>query len=432
MCLNLKNEMKISFLTYGCKVNQYETELIRQMMLGGGLTEAADPGGADIYLVNTCTVTAKIDSEISRKIKQLKSKPGARVILTGCLAQRGGADVEKLGADWIIANGSKLDPGSYPAGIFPVKISVRETVLAGFSGRNKAFVKVEDGCDRFCAYCTVPLVRGSDIRSRDASEIISEIEKLTAAGFSELIMTGVNLGRFGAENGDKTALYGLLKKITLLKGGFRVRLSSMSPADLDDDVIQLAADNPGRICPHFHLSMQSGDDAVLKRMNRRYDTKLYRDKAEFIASRIKLPGITTDVIAGFPGESGVEFENTLAFINDIPLTRLHVFPYSDRPGTKATQMSGKVDDTVKKERVKRLLNAAEKKENDFAVKNTGLVRTALIEDPNKKNELFGYTENYIRVLIDDTQAARAKVNGLARVRITEVTASCVKAELAGE
>jgi threonylcarbamoyladenosine tRNA methylthiotransferase MtaB len=420
--------MKISFLTYGCKVNQYETGLIRQMMLAGGLTEAADLGGADIYLVNTCTVTAKIDSEISRKIKQLKSKPGARVILTGCLAQRGGPDVEKLGADWIITNGSKLDPDSYPAEIFPLKTPAREKVLSEFSGRNKAFVKIEDGCDRFCAYCTVPLVRGSDIRSRDVSEIIYEIEKLTAAGFSEIIMTGVNLGRFGAGKGDKTALYGLLKQITLLKGGFRVRLSSMSPADLDDGVILLAADNPERICPHFHLSMQSGDDAVLKRMNRRYDTKLYRDKAEFIALKIKLPGITTDVIAGFPGETGAEFENTLAFINDIPLTRLHVFPYSDRPGTKATQMSGKVDEAVKKERVKKLLRAAEKKEYDFAVKNTGFVRTALIEDPNKNNELFGYTENYIRVLINDTPAARAKVNGLATVRIIAATASCVKAE----
>jgi threonylcarbamoyladenosine tRNA methylthiotransferase MtaB len=425
--------MKISFFTYGCKVNQYETELIRQMFLKtGGFVEAADPEEADLCLVNTCTVTAKIDSEILRKIKQLKSRPGRKVILTGCLVERGGFDREKTGADWIIPNDKKFNLAGYPREIISTQTAVYESILEGFSGKNKAYVKVEDGCDRFCAYCTVPLVRGGDIRSRDEAEIIAEIKKLSSAGFSELILTGVNLGRFGADRSDKNALYKTLKKITLMDGYFRVRLSSIGPAELDDEVIELAADNPSRICPHFHLSMQSGDEDVLKRMNRIYTAEFYRKKVEFIASKINLPAITTDVIAGFPGESDAEFQNTLDFIGSLPLTRLHVFPYSDRPGTKATQMPSKVAENVKKSRVQKLLKAASAKENDFAVKNIGVVRTALLEDPNKKREIFGYTENYIRVSVADTPVSRGKVNTLAKVMITEVTGVKARAEFARE
>jgi threonylcarbamoyladenosine tRNA methylthiotransferase MtaB len=421
--------MKISFFTYGCKVNQYETELIRQMFLKtGGFVEAEDPEEADLCLVNTCTVTAKIDSEILRRIKNLKSRPGRKVILTGCLVERAGFDGEKTGADWIIPNDQKFNLAGYPREIISTQTAVYESILEGFSGKNKAYVKVEDGCDRFCAYCTVPLVRGGDIRSRDEAEIIAEIKKLSSAGFSELILTGVNLGRFGADRSDRSALYKTLKKITLLNGSFRVRLSSIGPADLDDGVIELAADNPSRICPHFHLSLQSGDEAVLKRMNRTYTAGFYRKKAEFIVSKIDLPGITTDVIAGFPGESDAEFRNTLDFIGSIPLTRIHVFPYSDRPGTKATQMRDKVGEAVKKERVQELLRAAAARENDFAIKNMGADRTALIEDPNKKGEIFGYTENYIRVSVAENEFSRGKINTLAKVRITEVTGVKARAE----
>jgi len=425
--------MKISFLTYGCKVNQYETELIRQMFLKtGGFTEVAAAEEADVCLVNTCTVTAKIDSEILRKLKQLKSKPGRKVILTGCFVEQPGFEKKDTGADWIIPNRQKFNLSGYPRDIISTQTAVYESVLEGFSGKNKAFVKVEDGCDRFCAYCTVPLVRGHDIKSRDDAEIISEVEKLSSAGFSELILTGVNLGRFGSERGDKKSLYNILKKITLLSGSFRVRLSSIGPADLDDDSIMIAADNPGRICPHFHLSLQSGDEAVLKRMNRTYTADFYRKKAEFIASKINLPGITTDVIAGFPGESDVEFKNTVDFIEGLPLTRIHVFPYSDRPGTKATLMDKKISDAVKKDRVQRLLRAAEKKENEFIMKNMGLKRTALIEDPNKKGEIYGYTENYIRVSLADTPLSRGKVNRLAGVVITGAAGVKARAELIKE
>jgi threonylcarbamoyladenosine tRNA methylthiotransferase MtaB len=318
---------------------------------------------------------------------------------------------------------------SYPAEVISAPSAVYESILEGFSGRNKAFVKVEDGCDRFCAYCTVPLVRGSRIKSRESSEILREIEKLSSAGFKEIILTGVNLGLFGKERKDPEALFKLLKEAVKLPNGTRLRLSSIGPADLSDDVIALAADNPEKICPHFHLSMQSGDDAVLKRMNRNYDTGLYRKKTEYIIQTIPYAGINTDVIAGFPGETIAEFENTAAFIKEIPFSRLHVFPYSDRPGTKATAMGGKIDDKIKKERVKILMGIADEKETSFALMNKGRVLSALVEEGGNENSLFGYTENYIRVMLKKDDRSRAFINNIAPVKITRIEDGNFHAEI---
>ncbi|MEI7542439.1 MAG: tRNA (N(6)-L-threonylcarbamoyladenosine(37)-C(2))-methylthiotransferase MtaB [bacterium] len=422
--------MKISFFTYGCKVNQYETELIKQMFLKtGGFTEVTDDSVADVSLINTCTVTAKIDSEIARKIRQLKAKQKCKVILTGCLVQRqDSADLTNL-ADWIIPNEKKFMLASYPPEIINTPAAVYESILEGFSGKNKAFVKVEDGCDRFCAYCTVPLVRGSKIRSRDEAEILKEIKQLSLAGFKEIILTGVNLGLFGKEKNSFTALYDILKAIIQLPGSTRVRLSSIGPVDLSNEVINLASENPERICPHFHLSMQSGDDAVLKRMNRNYDTGLYRKKVEYIISKMPYAGINTDVIAGFPGETKEEFENTVAFIKEIPFSRLHVFPYSDRPNTKATVMDKKLDDKMKKERVKILMKIAEEKEIAFAQKNKDRILSALIEEGGNADSLFGYTENYIRVKVENDEKARKCINNIVPVKIVLIENGDIHAKI---
>jgi|ERR1035437_2701939 threonylcarbamoyladenosine tRNA methylthiotransferase MtaB len=423
--------MKISFSTYGCKVNRYETELIRQMFLKtDGFTEAAGYRDADICLINTCTVTAKIDSEIARKIRQVKANSACRVILTGCLVQRKDSrELVKL-ADWIIPNEKKFMLSSYPAEIISTPLAAYEPILEGFSGRNKAFVKVEDGCDRFCAYCTVPLVRGSRVKSRDEAEILEEIKKLSSAGFKEIILTGVNLGLFGKEKNSPDAFYNILKEAIKLPGRTRLRLSSIGPVDLSGPVIDLAAENPDRICPHFHLSMQSGDDRVLKRMNRNYNTDIYREKVNYIISRMPYAGINTDVIAGFPGETTQEFENTVAFIKEIPFSRLHVFPYSDRPDTKASAMAGKIDDKVKKERVKILMNLAGEKEAGFAGKNKDRILSALVEEGGNENSLFGYTENYIRVELKKDGRSKALINNIALVRITEIGNKEIHAEIA--
>lgn len=422
--------MKIVFFTYGCKVNQYETELIKQMFLKtGGFTEAAGLPGADVCLINTCTVTAKIDSEIARKIRTIKANSACKVILTGCLVQRpDSGELTKL-ADWIIPNENKFNLSSYPNEIINTPSAVYESILEGFSGRNKAYVKVEDGCDRFCAYCTVPLVRGSKIKSRDEDEILEEIVKLSAAGFKEIILTGVNLGLFGKEKNAPDALFNVLKSAIKETVNTRLRLSSISPVDISDLVIDLAADNPDRICPHFHLSMQSGDDAVLKRMNRNYNTDIYRKKVDYILSKMPFAGINTDVIAGFPGETKQEFENTAAFVDEIRFSRLHVFPYSDRPNTKATAMAGKIDDKVKKERVKILIKIADAKEAEFAEKNKGRILSALVEDGGNEESLFGYTENYIRVTLKKDVKAESCINYITPVKIVSVLDGAVYAEI---
>ena len=423
--------MKISFSTYGCKVNQYETELIKQMFLKtGGFTEAAGFMEADICLINTCTVTGRIDTEIAKKIRQIRANSKCRVILTGCLVQRKDAgEISKL-ADWIIPNENKFMLSSYPAEVISAPSAVYESILEGFSGRNKAFVKVEDGCDRFCAYCTVPLVRGDRIKSREHSEIIEEIKKLASAGFKEIILTGVNLGLFGKEKNNADALYEVLCAAIKETAGTRFRLSSISPVDLNNNVIDLAAANPERICPHFHLSMQSGDDKVLKRMNRNYGTDIYRKKVDYIIQRMPFAGINTDVIAGFPGETAGEFENTVGFIKEIPFSRLHVFPYSDRPNTKAAVMEGKIEDKVKKERVKILIKIADEKEAGFAEKNRGRLLNALVEEGSNEESLFGYTENYIRVILKKDEKSKACINNIAPVKITNIENGNIHAEIA--
>ena len=423
--------MKISFSTYGCKVNQYETELIKQMFLKtGGFTEAAGFMEADICLINTCTVTGKIDTEIARKLRQIKANSKCKVILTGCLVQRKDAgEISKL-ADWIIPNENKFMLSSYPPEVISAPNAVYESVLEGFSGRNKAFVKVEDGCDRFCAYCTVPLVRGHRIKSREQKEIIDEIKKLSSAGFKEIILTGVNLGLFGKEKNNADALYDVLSAAINETSGTRLRLSSISPVDLSGRVIDLAAANPERICPHFHLSMQSGDDAVLKRMNRNYNTDIYRKKVAYIMDRMPFAGVNTDVIAGFPGETLKEFENTVEFIKETPFSRLHVFPYSDRPNTKAAAMEGKIEDKVKKERVKVLMNIADEKEKLFAEKNFNRVLCALVEEGSSEERLFGYTENYIRVILKKDEKSKACINNIVPVKITNIENENIHAEIA--
>ncbi len=413
---------RVKFLTYGCKVNQYETERIKQMLPG------TDKGGeADIYLLNTCTVTGKIDSEILRKIRQIRKQKNKKIILTGCLAQRRDIGGLELLADIVIPNDKKFDPEFYPEELRGKKDIKAGVVLKAFGDKNKAFIKIEDGCDRFCSYCTVPLVRGSKIISRPESEILKEAESLAAAGYRELVITGINLGLYGRP--DNNALAGLLKKLIAIKGMGRIRLSSIGTKELNDEIIDFSAANKEKICPHFHLSLQSGDEKVLKLMNRNYTSNEYMGKAAYIISRIPGAAITTDIIAGFPGEGIGEFENTCEFIRQAPITRLHVFPYSDRPGTKAEKMKDKITEREKKHRVKILIGIGKMKEKEFAEKNKGKNLTVLVEDNPKAGYFAGYTENYIRVNIKETDKSKKLVRRLVPVMITEVKNGKVYAEI---
>jgi threonylcarbamoyladenosine tRNA methylthiotransferase MtaB len=406
--------VKIAFLTYGCKANRYETEVIRQALLDGGLSE---DDSADVYVINTCTVTGKIDREITRKIKQIKSRGNAKVVLTGCLVER--KDLSSTGlakyADLIIPNSKKFDISSYdiPELKEALKTSGKK-VLRQFSGRDKAFVKIQDGCDNFCAYCEVPYVRGSDLRSRGVTEITEEIGALAGAGYREIILTGINLGYYGKDAEKNGALVFLLEELMKSGNPGRLRLSSIGPKETSFELIDLMASSGGKICPHLHLSLQSGDEKVLKSMNRNYTLREYKEKMDYALAKMPYMAITTDVIAGFPGETAEEHRKTCKFIEENGFTRLHVFPYSDRPDTKASKMKEKISEEIKKQRVKELIETGKKKEKEFAERNIGARRTALAESGDKGGYMTGYTENYIRVFF---KAGQDMIGTLVPVKI---------------
>ena len=405
--------MRFEFLNYGCKANQYETEVIKQVFRKNN-AEITD-SDADVCVINSCTVTEKIDKEILRKIRQLK-KRGKKVVLTGCLAMRKDIGDVAVLADRIIPNDKKFTISAYPGvKMLPGKASGDDLILEGFSGKNKAFVKVEDGCNRFCTYCEVPFVRGSIIKSRSEEDVLKEIDNLCAAGYREIIITGINLGLYGTDSGGKASLEKLLKAVcSRAAGRARIRLSSVGPKDITDGIIKLAKE--GLICPHFHMSLQSGSETMLLRMKRNYTAAEYKQKVEDIINDVPNAAITTDVIAGFPGETEKKYNETYDFIKNVKFSRLHVFSYSDRPDTKAFKMTDKVSGETIKKRVAALIALGQKKEEAFVEENTGKKLEMLVESKPGNGELAGYTDNYIRVYIKESKEL---INCLVRVKITE-------------
>ncbi|HDT15082.1 MAG TPA: MiaB/RimO family radical SAM methylthiotransferase [Firmicutes bacterium] len=407
MSRNLKN--RVVFFTYGCKSNKYETEKIRQMIRPPA-EDSTMP--ADFVIINACAITETIDREILRKIKSLKRAGNSKIILTGCVPP----GMEKVFSglvDYVVPNNEKFSRESYPEELSSGWDNSGLSVLTGFSGRHRAFVKAQSGCDMSCAYCIVPLVRGSALNSRDEDEIIKEIESLNSAGFREIVLTGINLGRYGAEKNDAEALFCLVKRIGAMRGDFRARLSSIGPRELSENIIKAAAENPGRFCPHFHISAQSGDDKVLKLMGRNYTTGLYAKRIDYIMKVIPGAAINTDIIAGFPGEGEKEFGNTLDFLKKMPFSRVHIFPYSDRPGTRASRSKNKVNAQIKKQRAWILVEEGKNKEREYIEKNTGRHLTMLVET-KIGGMCEGYTENYIRARV---KADKAVPGGFLRVKI---------------
>ncbi|PKL91970.1 MAG: tRNA (N(6)-L-threonylcarbamoyladenosine(37)-C(2))-methylthiotransferase MtaB [Candidatus Goldiibacteriota bacterium HGW-Goldbacteria-1] len=417
--------MKIGFITYGCKVNQYDTERIKKELLAAGNEESPDP---DVYIVNTCTVTDKIDRDTARQLRKLKAA-GKKILLTGCIAARQCPEEIAASVDWFVPNSSKYDMALYPEELKTAGAKAPSFFIETFSEKNKAFVKVEDGCDRFCAYCEIPYVRGGKPVSRDEGQIINEIKALSKSGYREIILTGINLGRYGADKNEAGALCGLLEKIRSLKLPLRIRLSSIGPLELGDDIIKFAAASGNFLCRHFHMSMQSGCDRILKAMNRRYDTAFYRGQVDKILTAMPDAGITTDIIAGFPGETDADHAETAAFLKSMPFTRVHVFPYSDRPDTQAFKMPGKVSDEIKKKRAKELSLIAAQKEAAFAESYIGKVLELLVESGDKGGFYFGYTDNYIRVKVE---GAKEYVNEIVKVKIISAQNGIACGEIIGK
>jgi len=416
---------RVKFYTLGCKVNQYETQAIREKFLYAGFKEN-NSEIADVYIVNTCTVTARADRESRRLIRRLlRSNPDSKIIATGCYIEKDAAKILSISNKTrIVPNCQKhllleslrdsLNDGKNEA-FLPLKIS-------DFKDHERAFVKIQDGCDNLCSYCKVPLVRGAS-RSRSPKEIIAEVERLTRRGFKEVVLTGICLGSYHYRSFD---LVGVLSALENIEREFRIRLSSIEPQLICDDLIGRIADSE-KICPHLHIPLQSGDNKILKRMNRQYTREKYLSLIAKIKKKIKDAAITTDILVGFPGEEEKSFRNTLRCLKEVLPLRSHIFSFSPRQGTAAFNLQERVEPGLIKERVSLVRKAATQCSYKFRKPFSGKQLTVLIESqPDKQRSSFcGYSENYIRVIVEN--AEKRDINKLVKVKVKTVDECATKA-----
>lgn len=372
-------------------MNQAEEESFRREVMERGFL-VSDPGHADLCIINTCSVTALADKKSRQAIRKLKSlNPQAKIIVTGC----GANEAENLvGVDLIISNKDKNNTVEKIINKFQIKdYQTGDRPPVAIKYRTRALLKIQDGCNNFCAYCIVPFLRGRET-SIPVSTVLSEAKKLDRLGYKELVVSGVNIGRYGMD-GYGTNLKELLEKIIVATDFKRIRLSSINPQDVSDDLINLWASQP-RLARHLHLSLQSGCPSVLTRMGRPYSAQAYFDLVEKIRHKIPAIAVTTDVIVGFPGETDQEFLETVQFVKKAMLAKIHVFRYSNRAGTKAARMLSQVSPEIKKERARLLTQVSKQLEGEFKSNSLGKPAEVLFEE-QKNGYWYGLTSNYIRV-----------------------------------
>jgi len=407
---------KIALDTIGCKLNQAETELLSKQLTEAGYQLVDGTDEADVYILNTCTVTHVADSK-SRHLLRLahRQNPHARLVATGCYAERASQELARIeGVDLVLGNSAKaglvrrLEEHGYlccPGQVLP------EPVNRSYTGfRTRAFIKIQDGCRNYCAYCIVPLVRGEE-KSLPLDQIIDEVRQRVAGGYQEVVLTGT---RIGAYDYSGVNLKGLIERILAGTGVIRLRLSSLQPCEISAELIGLWHDK--RLCPHFHLSLQSGSDAVLDRMKRRYATGDYQQAVALIRDSLPEAAVTTDVIVGFPGETEAEFDESYNFCRQMRFARIHVFAYSPRQETEASHLPGQIGDWVKQPRSQKMLALAKESTQEFNQRFRGKTRPVLWE--KRSNGVWsGYTDNYIKVYI---KSQRNLANQLVPVRLGEV------------
>jgi len=377
----------IKFYTVGCKVNQYETQSIRERFIRVGFKESQDSRPADIYLINTCTVTHKADRDSRHFIlKAHQQNPKAKIIVTGCLVEKDVISLSKIkGIDFIVSK------RFFPEGI------------SNFCAHTRAFLKIQDGCDNFCSYCKVPLVRGSS-RSRPLEAIIKEAGQLVKNGFKEIVLTGICLGAYGGDLNPKINLVDAIEALKQIDGLLRIRLSSIEAGDVSDELVNKMA-NSQKLCAHLHIPIQSGDDKILRQMHRSYTRADYINLVKTIKNKIPQIAITTDVLVGFPGESEENFQNTVKLIEEIMPLRVHIFPYSPRKGTVANSFQNQTSYGIIKKRILRLKDVAKNCAFLFQKKFLNKKMNVLIEGKVKENPDFwqGYTDNYIKVRLKSSR-----------------------------
>ena len=426
--------MKIGIYTLGCKVNQYETQAMEQELTARGHELVDFESPADAYIINTCSVTAVSDKKSRQMIRRAKkNSPDAVVAACGCYVQTHEEEAKSLGIDLLMGTNDRarfLDR-------LEEAVKTRETVAdiddalrrrtfevlpaGGMANRTRAMLKVEDGCVNFCTYCIIPYARGP-VRSLPMDKAAEQVRALRSQGYRELVVTGIEISSYGHDLKDGTTLIDLLELIAREGGEMRIRLGSLEPRTVTREFCERAKKLP-TLCPHFHLSMQSGCDATLRRMNRRYDTARYYESVELLREYFDDPAVTTDLITGFPEETEEEFGETLAFIEKCGFAAMHIFPYSVRPGTKAAAMA-QVDMSVREERAARAAAVAAELEDAFHTALIGTEQNVLFEQP-EDGFFTGHAPNYVKVYVE----AENLHNQLRRVRITGLRRDGVLGEL---
>ena len=417
----------------GCKVNAYEAEAMQQQLQEAGYEIVPFEPGADLYVINTCSVTNIADRKSRQMLHRAKKmNPDAIVVAAGCYSETGLTVLQKDPAvDLILHNNQKsrlielLDSlekerTKSPEPFLPInrereyeELSIKKT-----QDRVRCFIKVQDGCNQFCTYCIIPYARGR-VRSRRKEGVLSEVRTLAEAGYKEIVLTGIHLSSYGLDfsGEDKDGLLSLITEVHKIPGIERIRLGSLEPGIITPEFARELSALP-KVCPHFHLSLQSGCDRTLERMNRRYRTREYEEKCALLREAFELPALTTDVITGFPGETEKDFEESLSFVEKIGFYETHVFPYSRREGTRAASMPDQLTEAVKKERADRLLRLNERQKEKYERSMIGRTLSVLLEEElvlDGKPVCAGYSREYVRVAVEKNRASSA-VNEIVTVK----------------
>ncbi len=410
-------QKKFTIVALGCRTNQYETQAFKDQLVGMGYSEAQEGEAADLCIVNTCTVTESADSSSRHEIRQLARKhPSAKIAVTGCYAERNPAAVQAIeGVTHVVSNKDKeqLLQILYPEQEIP------EFSITRFEAHTRAFVKVQDGCNSFCTYCIIPYVRGRS-RSRSLPEIISEVESLRDNGYKEVVITGINVGDFDGnpEEGQAPArLAELIRAVDAVDGIERVRVSSIDPDEIDEELAE-AILKGRKTCPSMHIVLQSGSNVILKRMNRKYTRQIFLETVHKLRAADPDFTFTTDVIVGFPGETEADFQETLDVMAEVRFAKVHMFPYSERPRTRAALYPNKVPPETIKERKQRVLRASEQYSFELRAQYAGRQMEILTESYSPELGSSGHTANFLEVLLPDVQL---EANQLLKVKLIENT-----------
>ncbi len=429
-------QQSVAFYTLGCKLNYSESSTLGRSMQDVGFAIRPFHEKADVYVINTCSVTEHADKKCRKVVKQaLRIAPQARVVIVGCYAQLKPAEIAAIeGVDLVLGAAEKFELVKHIAELMATSAEIKKGQFIAsdikdvsvfnaswsIGERTRTFLKIQDGCDYSCSFCTIPLARGNS-RSDTIAHVVHNAEMIAAQGIREIVLTGVNIGDFGKQNtlGKEEDFLQLIKALDQVEGIERFRISSIEPNLLNNAIIEYVS-RSSKFVPHFHIPLQSGSDKILKLMRRRYLRTLYADRITTIRKRMPHACIGVDVITGFPGETDADFLDTYHFLNELEISYLHVFTYSERAHTLAVEMPDVVPQKIREERTQQLRNLSEKKKRAFYTQFENTVRPVLFEAENDGAEMFGFTDNYIRV---KTEYDPLLVNEIVAVRLCSITPS---------